>query len=72
MSFHFQTRTSNCSIKLHTLAINLDVKNPNKRGELEYREPAELVSSILEKERQVLALMEEIESLLKEEVMDEA
>lgn len=46
------------------LNVNLDVKNPNRKSEFEYREPSELLSSIMEKEKEVLSLMEEI----KEEI----
>lgn len=42
--------------------VNLDLKNPNRKGEFEYREPVELVSSIMEKEKQVMRLMKEIEN----------
>lgn len=42
--------------------VNLDLKNPNRKSEFEYREPTELVSSILEKEKQIMALMNEIEN----------
>lgn len=41
--------------------FNLDHKNPNSPDALEHRPPAELVQSILTKERQILQLMEEIE-----------
>jgi type I restriction enzyme M protein len=44
------------------LNVNLDLKNPNRKGEFEYREPAELVSSIISKEKQIMALMNEIEN----------
>lgn len=42
------------------LNVNLDVKNPNKKGEFEYHDPNELISSILEREKKVLELMKEI------------
>ncbi|MEJ7680725.1 MAG: N-6 DNA methylase [Segetibacter sp.] len=54
------------------LNVNLDVKNPNRKSEFEYREPAELVSSIMEKEKQVMRLMKEIESTIQTEVSSEA
>lgn len=47
------------------LSANLDRKNPNRRNEIEYAEPAEAIAAILEKERQILALMEEIQQLIK-------
>lgn len=52
--------------------INLDIKNPNRKSDVEYHNPAELITSILDKERKVLSLIKEIESLVKEEVLDEA
>jgi len=42
--------------------VNLDIKNPNRKNELEYREPAELITSIMEKEKQIMRLMKEIET----------
>lgn len=50
-------------------AYNLDIKNPNRKGEFEYREPAELISSILEKEKQILYLLKDIENKIKMEVI---
>jgi type I restriction enzyme M protein len=41
--------------------VNLDVKNPNRKSDVEYREPTELVNSIMEKEKQVMRLMREIQ-----------
>ena len=42
--------------------FNLDRKNPNSADALEHRPPAELVASILDKEREILRLMEEIQT----------
>lgn len=50
------------------LNVNLDVKNPNRKGDLEYREPTELISSIVRKEKKVMQLMEEIETIISEEI----
>lgn len=50
------------------LNVNLDVKNPNRKGDFEYREPEELVNSIMEKEKQVMRLMKEIENEISLEV----
>jgi type I restriction enzyme M protein len=52
--------------------VNLDIKNPNRKGEFEYIEPTELVSSIIDKEKRVLQLMKEIESTIKQAVNNEA
>ena len=57
---------TDCEGKL--LNVNLDVKNPNRKSDLEYREPTELISSIVGKEKKVMVLMEEIENLISEEV----
>lgn len=42
--------------------LNLDVKNPNQKSDLEFKEPSLIIESILEKEKMVMQLMEEIES----------
>lgn len=52
--------------------VNLDNKNPNRKGDFEYREPSVLISSIMEKEKQVMKLMKEIEMTLQIEVSNEA
>ena len=54
------------------LNVNLDLKNPNRKREFEYREPTELVNSIVEKEKQVMQLMKEIENEIQETVNNEA
>lgn len=46
------------------LSCNLDRKNPNSPDEMETRSPEELVASIIEKERRILALMEEVQKAL--------
>ena len=44
--------------------FNLDIKNPSRKEDLEHLPPAELAESILAKEKQIAAIMEEIKSLL--------
>lgn len=44
------------------VSVNIDIKNPNKKDEFEYVEPAKLIDSIVEKEKRILELMEEIKS----------
>jgi type I restriction enzyme M protein len=44
------------------VSVNLDMKNPNKKDEFVYIEPAKLIDSIVEKEKRILELMEEIKS----------
>jgi type I restriction enzyme M protein len=46
------------------LTVNLDLKNPNVRDDLEHKAPTDLAESIATKERQIAALMDEIKSLL--------
>ncbi len=45
--------------------VNLDLKNPHRKSEFEYREPGELVNSIMQKEKLVMQLMKEIENEIK-------
>jgi type I restriction enzyme M protein len=40
---------------------NLDIKNPNKAKAEEYRPPEEIVASIIEKEKRIFGVMEEIQ-----------
>jgi type I restriction enzyme M protein len=46
------------------LSVNLDIKNPNAKAELEHLPPEELAAGIIEKERKILGLMEEIKALV--------
>ncbi len=46
------------------LSVNLDIKNPNGKDDLEHLPPHELAESILVKEKQIAELMDEIKSLL--------
>jgi type I restriction enzyme M protein len=46
------------------LSANLDRKNPTRRNETEYAEPAKAIAAILEKERHIMELMTEIQSLI--------
>jgi type I restriction enzyme M protein len=46
------------------LSVNLDVKNPNGKEDLEHLPPQELADSILVKEKQIAELMDEIKNLL--------
>jgi type I restriction enzyme M protein len=49
------------------VSANLDLKNPNAAQDLEHLPPEELVESIIEKERQIAALMDEIKKILDKE-----
>jgi len=47
------------------LNVNLDNKNPNRKGDFEYRDPAGLLKSIMEKEQIIVNLLDEIKAELK-------
>ena len=46
------------------LSVNLDIKNPNGKEDLIHLPPHELAESILVKEKQIAAIMDEIKNLL--------
>jgi len=46
------------------LSVNLDVKNPNGKDDLEHLPPHELAENILIKEKQIAELMSEIKQIL--------
>jgi type I restriction enzyme M protein len=46
------------------LNVNLDNKNPNRKGDFEYKEPSELLKSIMEKEQIVVNLLDQIKAEL--------
>ncbi|MBV6418845.1 MAG: hypothetical protein DAHOPDDO_00055 [Ignavibacteriaceae bacterium] len=43
---------------------NLDLKNPNRKDAIQYRDPKELISEMLEKEHKVLTYLEEIKGYI--------
>ncbi|NUQ25370.1 MAG: N-6 DNA methylase [Saprospiraceae bacterium] len=47
------------------ISANLDRKNPNRRNENEFVEPAEAIAGILEKEKQIVHLLDEIKQLVR-------
>lgn len=47
------------------LSVNLDVKNPNSQEALEHLPPEQLAADILDKERRIIDLMEEIQAELE-------
>jgi type I restriction enzyme M protein len=49
------------------LSVNLDVKNPSAAADIEHLPPEQLVADIVDKERRILALMAEIEVVLKQD-----
>jgi type I restriction enzyme M protein len=46
------------------VSINLDLKNPNRRNEVEYNDPQKIISNILLQENQILNLMKDIKKLI--------
>ena len=48
------------------VTVNLDLKNPAAKEAVDHRAPAEIVASVIKKEQQVLALLEEIRALVVE------
>lgn len=52
----------------HVIACNLDLKNPHSGEVIDQRSPAEIVDSIVNKERRILAIMDEIKDVLTERV----
>ncbi len=61
----------NTDEKGNVLNVNLDVKNPNRKGEFEHRDSAAILDSILNRERQVFNLLSEIESVIHTTVNNE-
>ncbi len=50
------------------VSVNLDIKNPNSLEALEHRAPEELVVEILEKERRILRIVEQIKTQIAENI----
>jgi type I restriction enzyme M protein len=50
------------------ISVNLDIKNPNRKGKFEYVSPIELINSIINKENQIMELITEIESIIRMEI----
>ena len=48
------------------VACNLDIKNPHSGETVDHRPPAEIVDSIIEKERHILAIMDALKATLAE------
>lgn len=57
-----QAAEKNAGDAIYWPLFNLDHKNPTSADALEHRPPGELVASILAKEREILRLMEEIQT----------
>ena len=50
------------------VAVNLDLKNPAAKDTVDHRAPVDIVASVIDKEQQVLALLDEIKTLVAKEV----
>ena len=48
------------------VSVNLDIKNPHSLEALEHRPPEEMISKMLEMERRVIGIMNDMQSLLAE------
>lgn len=48
--------------------VNLDVKNPNRKDNFEYKKPLEIVDAILERESRILDLMKDIAKTVKKNI----
>ena len=46
------------------IAVNIDQKNPHAKEAIDHRPPAEIVESVIAKEREVLAILNEIRALV--------
>ena len=55
-----------CDAHGRVTACNLDIKNPHAAETIDHRPPGEIVDSIIEKERRILSIMEEIKVALAE------
>jgi type I restriction enzyme M protein len=51
--------------------LNLDIKNPNKKKELEYKDPQLILEGVLAKEREIMELMKEIKVTINQQVVYE-
>ena len=50
------------------VAVNLDVRNPTAIEVEAHREPQEILATVVAKERQMLAILDEVGALLAEQV----
>jgi len=46
------------------VAVNLDIKNPHAKQATDHREPSEILQGVIEKEREVFALLNDMKQLL--------
>jgi type I restriction enzyme M protein len=48
------------------VAVDLDLRNPHAKAAIDHRLPGEIVDSAIDKERQVLAVLNEMKALVAE------
>jgi type I restriction enzyme M protein len=51
--------------KGNLVSVNLDIKNPSAKQDLEHLPPEELADSILKKEERIIALLKDVQGLLR-------
>lgn len=56
---------------IYYAAFNLDIKNPNKKDEFEYKSPNLIIDSIIQREQKMLSLYSEIQELINEKIQIE-
>lgn len=66
LSRDLQDQEQKAGDSLYWPIYNLDIKNPTSAEALEHRPPQELVASVIEKEKEILKLMQEVEKELEE------
>jgi type I restriction enzyme M protein len=50
------------------LAVNLDLKNPHAKEGIDHRPPQAIIESAIGKEREALAILDEIKALIEQRV----
>jgi len=56
------------AVEILANGCNLDRKNPTPKEDITHLPPEQLVATILNKERQIIAIMEQVQALLKEHI----
>lgn len=68
---HIEKENQKQGDSIYWTAFNLDLKNPNKKGEYEYQAPEKLIASILKKENRIMELMKDIQQTIAEKEVAE-
>jgi type I restriction enzyme M protein len=50
------------------ISVNLDLKNPHAKETEDHRPPAEIIGSVIRKEREVLAILEQIKADIERQI----